>query len=243
MSLNEPLDDELRGILTNLAEGLFPLSAWIKEKEYVPKTNPHPLPWRQPGESLSPAKLGVVPFFEGLLRETSGDAELLARWKVIQDEPLKFNPLPDPKAWREQRGLKSNPGEVKFGAKDSANVLLDAANNQIDRPHFYASYWAPLKQTAKAVNPQNADGWQKLALDLFNDQCPQWPAPPVGASSVFVKQFAKDLLYAMVGMRNPAPPPWKFALLIELGEHRRVGNKYTPADVQVALKQFQALLK
>jgi hypothetical protein len=53
-----------------------------------------------------------------------------------------------------------------------------------------------------------------------------------------MKQLRMDVLYAMLGGRNPAPLPWRYAVLIELGEHRRSGNSYTRADVAAAVEEF-----
>ena len=60
------------------------------------------------------------------------------------------------------------------------------------------------------------------------------------ALGVSVAQFVRDLLYAMLGMRGPARDPWAFAVLIELGEHRRVGNAYTPEDVRKTVFALRA---
>jgi hypothetical protein len=42
-------------------------------------------------------------------------------------------------------------------------------------------------------------------------------------------------------MRNPAPQPTRDAVLIELGEFRRVGNAYTIEDSEVVLTAFKAV--
>src|SRR5262245_40775685 len=69
--LDDPLTPELRDILNNLAAALFGLDAWIKEPgKYVPPGQN--LPWRAAGHSFTPADLAVIPFFENLLRESSG---------------------------------------------------------------------------------------------------------------------------------------------------------------------------
>ena len=73
--LADPLTPELRDILNNLATGLFGLDACVKEPgKYVPP-NPN-LPWRAAGHTFTPTDLAVIPFFENLLRESSGDDDL-----------------------------------------------------------------------------------------------------------------------------------------------------------------------
>jgi hypothetical protein len=244
MALYEPLDKELRGILENLAEGLFPLDVWIrgtpsiKPKKYIPPQID--TPWRAAGKSLSPANIGVMQFFEGLLRETSGDVALLMRWDEIRSDPLKFSHLPNPQVWRAQRSLDPDP---KFGITESKNTLTDTEGKQLPRTSFYASYSPLLKTAVKARQPQGPDAWQAFASELFRDQCPQWPTDPPLRSSRFITQLASDLLYAMLGMRNAAPPGqpevFEYALLIELGEKRRVGNRCTSEDVKAAVAAFE----
>lgn len=238
INLFEPLDKELRDILENLAGGLFPLDAWIKAKNYKPPEKD--LPWRANGASLVPKDLGVIKFFEALIRETSADADLIERWQKIGAEPLKFSPLADVGAWRTHRGLDPNP---EFGALESENILVDAEGKPISRASFYADYWPLLKEALKAAASQGAIDWVAFASSLFTDQPNFWPQNQPLKSSIFIKQFVKDMLYAMMGMRNEAPEPWKFALLIELGEHRRVGNAYTPANAEKAVKEYKKILK
>jgi hypothetical protein len=53
----------------------------------------------------------VIPFFENLLRESAGDDDLGLRWTTVAVDPLKYSPLPNPAAWRKNRGL----ADPKFG--------------------------------------------------------------------------------------------------------------------------------
>src|SRR5713226_596062 len=93
--LYDPLAPDLRDRLTSLAAGLFGLDAWIQEPgKYVPQTGN--LPWRAEGHTFTPADLGVIPFFENLLRESSGDDDLGARWAAVTVDPLKYSPLSNP---------------------------------------------------------------------------------------------------------------------------------------------------
>ena len=244
----ELLDDELRVILENLAEGLFPLNLWLNgnasntPKSYVPPQEN--LPWRASGHSLSPGDLGVIEFFETLLGETLELNAVFSRWNELRAEPLKFSPLVDPQRWRLRRGLNPIP---QFGIAESDNVLKNADGEPLVRAAFYRSYWPLLKHAVHATNPQSSKDWRNLGGALFTDSCQQWPFFQPLRSSVFARQFARDMLYAMMGMHNESPhtsfPEYKFALLIELGEHRRIGNVHTPVDVSKALEQFKLIVK
>jgi hypothetical protein len=239
----EALDDLLREILAHLAEGLFPLAQWIKDKD---TRFPPPLPdapWRQAGHSLAPNDTGAIDFFAELLQETAGDTQLLARWQEVGANPLRFSPLDNPQDWRAQRGL----ADARFGiveSDDVLNLVSGGSRVPISRQTFYPPYWPLLKQAAAAANPQGVDQWASFAAQLFTDTCPVWPAGPPLSSSLFAVQFARDLLYAMMGMRNQAPAgdPWTQALLIELGETRRTGNHFTPEDVASAVEAFDAVI-
>jgi len=234
----DPLTPELRDTLANLAAGYFGLDAWIKAPgKYIP---PGPLPWRAAGHTFVPADMGVIPFFEDLLRQSGEDDDLGDRWTALSADPLKFNPLPFPHTWREHRGLSPAP---KFAIAKSSNVwLVDAGGTVISRTTFYTSCWPLLISVVAAKNKQGPVDWAALAKELLTDANPIWPKTQQPPSSAFITQFASDMLYAMLGMRNPVPAPWKFAVLIELGEHRRVGNEYKSEQVGAAVAQFEKLL-
>jgi hypothetical protein len=233
-----PLTDELREILVNLAEGLFPLARWVAEPtKYVPPQSD--LPWRQAGQQLTPKRLGVIEFFENLLNGSAAEAELLARWAQVDAQLAKMTPDSDLGRWRAARKLQVPPS---FGLAQSANVPLDGEGKPVARADFYALCWPLLVTAVAGRQPAGPDAWEALALELFNDRCPQWPISAGVKSSTFATQFAKDLLYAMLDMRTPASDPWRFALLIELGEHRRVGNAYTPEDVRKTVYALRARL-
>jgi len=84
--------------------------------------------------------------------------------------------------------------------------------------------------------------YDKLANDLATDLTPEWPRASNPPSSVFVAHFVCDLLYAMLGMRNPAAPPMQYAPLAELGKFRRAGNGYELADVAKNVEALRELL-
>ena len=235
--LDEPLTPELRDALTNLAAGLFGLDAWVKEvTKYKPDGD---LPWRAPGHTFAPADLAVIPFFENLLRESSGDDDLGARWAAVTANPLKFSPLPSADSWRKNRGLTMT---AKFGIVKSGNVwLTDATGRVISRATFYIPCWPLLRGVVDARKKAGAVDWALLANDLLANKAPEWPNTAQPPSSAFLVQFASDMLYAMLGMRTSAPEPWRRAVSIELGEHRHPGNEYTAGDTGAAVKKFETV--
>src|SRR6266568_473020 len=120
--LNDPFTPELQDVLSNLAAGLFGFDAWIKQPgKYKPPLPDEDLPWRAAGHTFSPSDLGVIPFFEGLLREDSGEDDLFDRWAELAANPLRFSPIHEVQEWRKNRGLA---GVAQFGVTRSANVLL-----------------------------------------------------------------------------------------------------------------------
>ncbi len=236
--LDDPLTPELRDTLSNLSAGVFGLDAWVKEPAKY-KPNGEDLPWRASGHTFTPSDLAVMPFFENLLRESSGDDDLGVRWAVVGANPLKFSPLPNADAWRKNRGLSQTP---KFGIVKSGNVwLTDATGNVVSRATFYAPCWPFLESVVDARKKAGAVDWALLANDLLANKAPEWPNTVQPSSSAFLVQFASDILYGMLGMRTSAPEPWRRAVSIELGEYRHPGNKYTSSDTGNAVKEFEAI--
>jgi hypothetical protein len=235
--LDEPLTPELRYTLSNLAAGLFGLDVWVMEPtKYKPDGN---LPWRAPGHTFAPADLAVIPFFENLLRESSGDDDLGVRWAAVTANPLRFSPLPNADSWRKNRGLSNAP---KFGIVKSGNVwLTDATGNLISRATFYAPCWPLLKGVIDARTKAGAADWALLATDLLANKAPEWPNTAQPPSSAFLVQFASDILYGMLGMRTSAQEPWRRAVAIELGEYRHPANEYTSSDTEKAVKKFETI--
>src|SRR5438552_1362399 len=88
------MDDELRGIIENLTEGMFPLAAWIEDKIRNGKYKPHQqVPWRDKGRPLSPRDMGAVAFFEELLDQSTQEAPMVERFVEVIADPLRFSPL------------------------------------------------------------------------------------------------------------------------------------------------------
>lgn len=235
------MNSELFQYLDSLAEGILPLSDWINSKPYVPP-NAESLPWRaSPSVTLRPSQLGFLQFLEGLMNESSSDEEIKVYFSTRAEEPLAFAPQDDVAAWRALRGLSPSP---TFGVIESDNLLMDVEGHPISRVAFYRTY-LPLFEYASRMAAiaagNNGINWKEFAKELLTNASPFWPKSLPRRSSTFVKQFGRDLLYAVLGMRNPVPEPWRDAVLIELGEHRRVGNTFTPDEASAVLAEFQAV--
>jgi hypothetical protein len=196
-------------------------------------------PWRD-RRSLTAENLGFAEFFERLLRESARDSDYKSRWDRSSQFPLLKCPIEDVAAWRANRGLSIEP---KF-AITLSDVGLGTETREIARAEFYSVYW-PLLEMAYSRADLSAGGkCDDLAFTtgLIKDQNPFWPDVEL-RSSRFAKQFVKDVLYCYLGLRGLAPPPWSEAILIELGECRRVGNKYTLGDATAAVENFITVLE
>lgn len=235
-----PFSNETRRAIVRAANGFIPLDAWVNKA-----FNPSPSsPWRN-GERLDAQALRLPDFFDRLLRETSGDADLKARWDSFAAVPLRSCPITDVAAWRQNRGLDPQP---VFAITMSDAVLTDVETREISRADFYGVYWAPLAAAYAAADMAAlADGQAVDEADfvarLLADTNRFWPLYNSWKSSRFAKQFVKDVLYCYLGLRGLAPEPWAEAVLIELGEGRRVGNKYSSADASSAVDHFNAVLR
>src|SRR5436305_186975 len=125
-------DTGRRKLLEKLADGLFPFTKWLEERDkegrhYDPPE--HDLPWRKAGYSLTPKDLGAIDFFiERLLAPSPADAERLKRWNEVTASPLRFSPRADAAAWRAARQMDKDP---QFGIVDSGNVLIDASKDPV----------------------------------------------------------------------------------------------------------------
>lgn len=236
-----PLSGRSRDLVARAADGFLPLQTWVGKKTY----NPEPAsPWRN-GARLDATALAFADFFERLLRETSRDADIKARWDAFAQAPMGGCPIPGAATWRANRGLSPTP---IFAITVSDAVIVDTETRQISRAEFYAGYWHLLDDAYAAADSQAATGGvavdeQAFALALLNDNNAFWPQGGQWRSSRFAKQFVKDVLYGYLGLKGLAPAPWSEAVLTELGERRRVGNSYTSADAANAVANFTAVLK
>lgn len=235
------MDDELRGILGNLAEGMFPLAAWVEDKAKNDRYKPHEhVPWREKGKSLSVKETGAVVLFAELLEQSAEEAPLAERFAEVIAEPLRFSPLLEAAGdWRASRRLEQ---AATFGIVGSGNVIATADGTPVTRAQFYAPYWKLLRQAVADAAPKTPADWEQFARVLMSDASPPWPGNQPLKSSPFVKQLGRDLLQGLLNMRNPAADPWRVAFLEELGEHRRVGNSFTPHDVERFVRAFRERL-
>lgn len=228
-------DTEQTALLEEIADALLPLDEWVRTKSYKPPGTP---PWRQDGGALSAKRLGVVRFLEGLLAESSGDADLIAHFERTAHEPLARCPIPEAGEWRARRGLEP---QTKFDIVASENLFTAGKDQPLDRVSFYSVH---LPLLAQAARDAKAAGYDPKAFveDLLQDRSGFWPGGSQ-KSSVFIKRLLTDVLYALMGQRSPLPEPWRSALLTELGELRRVGNHFDPYDAMAAVKAFRDLLE
>jgi len=244
-------DDESRKTLGRLAHAIMPLDDWLKARKvnggYTPPDahNKEKFPWRNGGPVLSVDRLRVIDFIEMLVRESANDAFLLCRWSMLEDKPLTFCPIESIAEWREARGLDD---DVKFGAVLSDNAPGTLVGSPIARSQLYAECVPFLctaardRKQAKKLDDDNPKHWESFMLQLFKDQCAEWPEPRSNPSSRFMIQLLRDMLYAVLGMRSPIAEPWRSAVLAEIGEFRRPGNVYDRADIARGVAEFRKVL-
>ena len=236
-----PFSAEARAALTGLAEGLLPLQDWITSPThtYIPP-DAKDLPWRT-GEVLTHERLRTISYVEWLVAASDADDLLLARWEHLRQDPLAYCPLETPRAFREGRGLSQAP---RFAAVEAGNALADASGRQMSRRYLYDQCTplliAAVKQAQRREEPPT---WTALATELHQGNCSEWRAV-AGApqSTLLTEQLLRDVLTALLNGWLDVPSPWRYAVLIELGEYRRPGNAYLRSDVETALKAFKAAL-
>ena len=255
---------DVRTILPSLAEAIFPIEAWTKQKvppkydQLIPPLGAAPsVPWRPVAApaTLSTTNFEIVRFLEILADNDGPNIALAPRWNEIKADPTRYfkNRLGTSAAtWRAERGLE--PANVKFGAvdADSSNFAFvapasDGTSTPVSRIAFYDSCWPSLK-AAHDFNPPAPGGWVAFRDNLRTDQFPTsvWPTANAIRSSAFIRQFTIDVLNACLGQKNAAitanDPVWQRAVLIEAGENRYRGNKYTPQQAARAVDAFSKAL-
>jgi hypothetical protein len=242
LNANGPyLDPASRAVLGNLARAILPLDEWLKARGkngYKPP-DADELPWRRKGSELSTDRLGVIEFIESLLRESASDIFLLQRWRTLEADPLRLCPFDNKNEWRGARGLNAG---ARFGAVQSENIPANYGGHHVVRQQIYMDYLPLLAAAAKARNPKTEWAWKEFMLELFKDTCKQWPQGQPYRSSQFMLQLLRDILYAVLGMRNPIPEPWRSAVLTEMGEFRRPGRTYSREEIKRGVREFKDTL-
>lgn len=240
------MNRQIKAILRKLGDALFPFTEWIKEREgekspfrYTPPKDE--TPWRQKGgTALSMKSLGTIEFIESLLRDEESTSTLIDLWNARRLDPLALSPHGDPQGWRAARGLESEPRFGIFDAQNNwpgGNILYDGDGNGLSRKAFYEAYFPLLQESVTPVFGPPAS-WAKLSVELANDSFRGWPSSDL-KSSDFIRQFRIDLLHALMSMTNlHVTSEYRDALLVELGEHRRVGDAHERSDVKKATKEF-----
>lgn len=244
------MDGTLCENLILLAEAILPLGTWLAG---TPSQRTNVLaPWREPfTPQLSVRELGLVDFIERRIDDSSEDDALALRWAQVEADPLAiFNSLPEKgPTWRAARGLTKEP---TFGIVESDNVevILDnvaagqgnpPAHRASSRREFYGHAFAAFAKVVAAQSPTNWEDFRDKLLK--NDASLGWPADCPVTAGRFVRQFAKDLLYGLLGMRDQPAKAQTTAVLAELGEHRRRGNSHSTENVQAAVAALQLRLE
>jgi hypothetical protein len=237
---------ETRIALTGLAEGLLPLQQWVMNPmhTYQPP-DAAALPWRS-GLTLTHERLQTIEYVEWLIAASDADDLLLARWDRIGQDPLLHCPIPAARAFREGRGLSLSP---RFATVEAGNALADAGGRQMSRRHLYQQCTPILVRAVAAARkrdgmPTDSSFWTMLAEELHRGNCPEWRAV-AGApqSTLLTEQLLRDVITALLNGWLDVPAPWRYAVLIELGEFRRPGNAFQRADVDKATAALKKALK
>lgn len=238
--------------VTQLAENLLPIAAWLNGKSYSPSAATlmppeAPLPWRAPDQPpLSFASLEILRGFELGFDDDEENIALAPRWQMLQASPLAlFHPAGvSAGAWRAARGLQA---VARFGPFEGKNPNMayivhgpQDTPAPVTRAQWYAQSWPLLAAAYGEAHPILAADWGAFIGKLWGDSAQGWPGTDAPVkSSEFCERFLIDLLVPCLGQHNRAltgrDPLWQRALLIEVGENRHTGNEYTPSQTAYAV--------
>lgn len=236
----ELFTDDQAEILLHIADILVPLQKWIENKPYNPEEHTNDtLPWRQ-GQPINFKALRLIEFMRSFLRQSSYEQLQFDRWVLLKEDPFQFHSFNKSNRWRNERGLDST---AEFGGLESRNLLADQDDVPIVRMTFYGKCLAYLMYAYEKDQPQTQEDWEQFVQSMWEGIHPSWGSTIKPSSRSFLIQYTRDILNCAMDMRNNAPPPWTTALLIELGEHRRVGNHYTVEHTAKAVTQFEYALQ
>src|SRR5262249_1714927 len=252
------IPSNIRIILEPLAETVFPVAAWVAQKQ-PPRYDQFiasfaSVPWRPSGTppALSTANFEVVRFLEMLVDNDAANEGLAPRWRQIKADPSSFfmsRSGQSMAAWRASRnGLDPSAIFAPF-APDSNNFAFWVAapdgktRDPVSRKQFYETCWAPLGAAYQSVSPGNADQWGDFSRKLWGNQFPlEWPSSNAVTSASFIIQFTVDVLNACMGQKNIAitadDPLWQRAVLIEAGENRQPDYSYSVKEAETAVQTF-----
>ena len=252
------IPQDVRGIIPSLAEAIFPVQAWMKQKtpprydQFIPAIPS--VSWRPVAADpvLSTANFEIIGFLELLVDTDNESAALASRWNDIKAAPTKYfqNRLGQtPSEWRKGRaGLKAD--DARFGAfdPDSNNFAFvgqgtGGVGKAMSRMEFYDACWKPLAAAYTFKKPTDPAAWVAFRDNLRTDQFIEpWPTSLVVKSSSFIRQFTLDLLRACLGQRNGAitskDPLLPRAVLIELGENRQIDHRFKVQEAGRAVATF-----
>jgi hypothetical protein len=231
-------------VLLGLADAIFPLGAYLAKSKRSSYS-----PWRKPGEaSISLGQFGLVEFFRQLLTapENADDATLAKRWSALEHDPLRElkRLFANAQSWRRDR--LSQPQEPVFGIFESENFEIHGKAGGMSRAAFYKACFKILDAIVNTEKPDTTEKWSGIATRLLNEAHPGWQNESV-SSSEFIQQLVRDVFRCLMGMksklRDPsgqahelyASEPLQYAILVELGETRRVGNAHSVEDVERAV--------
>jgi hypothetical protein len=251
------IPQNVRTILPALAEAVFAVQAWTKQKpppkfdQFIPALGS--VPWRPVAAdpTLGTASFDVVRFLEILADNDGANVALAPRWNAIKADPTKYFKTrsgQSPAQWRAGRGGLAP--SAKFGAfdPDSNNFAFvtqasdGTPKDAVSRTDFYNLCWTPLVAAYELKPPSDTVSWIAFRDNLRSDQNAAWPTSNAVRSSAFIRQFTIDVLNACLGQKNGAiaakDPIWQRAVLIEVGENRHRGNCYTVEQAAQAVATF-----
>jgi hypothetical protein len=241
---------DFKVILIQLAENLIPINDWLESKLF----DPHDLSWwadtdissstlTLPWRNNSTDALFHILLVEGFLRfisSTSQQEITIVELSSLATTPLAKCPIENVETWRKTKGLDKDPS---FAGASAFNFPVDSSGNALQRELFYESV-LPVFQEALENTISDSVSYSQVISDLWDDKISDWSSNTI-KSSIFLKQFLTDLI--IVAFRsdvkdNPIFMLWRRLIPIECGEHRRSGNKFDEAQIQLAVTQIQELI-
>jgi len=245
------MDTTLRDNLSLLADAILPLETWLGG---TPGQRTNVLaPWRGPfTPHLTTRDLGLLDFIERQIADSSVDDALARKWEQVERHPLAvFDSLPEKgPAWRAERPPLAEKPTFALVKSENVEVILDRVGFSADktpigrassRREFYGHAFAAFTEV---VSTQPPSDWEQFRDRLLSDDPTlNWPVGCPVSAGRFVRQFAKDLLYGLLGMHDQPASLQATAVLAELGQHRRKGNSYSTENARAAVAALELRLR